>query len=61
MKPVSIQCVSPLGVDPDRVGVAADPRRRLIDDDLVLAVQLVGGDEPGDPVPTIAILIPPST
>jgi hypothetical protein len=31
---------------PDRVGVAADPRRRLVDGDLVLAVQVVGGDEP---------------
>ena len=37
-----------LGVDADRVRVAARVRVRLVDDDLVLAVQQVRGDEPGD-------------
>ena len=37
-----------LGLDPDRVRVPAEPPRRLVDDDLVLAVQLVGGHQAGD-------------
>ncbi len=35
-------------VDPDRVGVAAEPVAGLVDDDLVLAVQQMGGNEARD-------------
>ena len=37
-----------LGLDRHRVGVAADPLARLVDDDLVLGGQLVGGHQARD-------------
>ncbi len=48
MKPVSIASGAVGVLDLDRVRVAAEPVGRLVDDDLVLAVQAVGGHQPGD-------------
>ena len=48
MKPVSTWCVSMRRVDADRVRVPARVGAGLVDDDLVLAVQQVRGDQAGD-------------